>query len=199
MLALLAQANPRLNKAPAGGGGAGPMDDLFTGVMLVVLLVLCVVGLVIGILFLMTLSKALSRCAPENRTMEPGQVWLNLIPCFNIVWQFITVNRIAESLDNEFYARGSNSRDDYGKSLGIWSCVLRLLGFIPFVGPFLSLGGLVCGIIYWVKIAGYSKQLDSRGGYDDYDDDDYDRPRKKKKKKRVVEDDYDDDDDYDDR
>ncbi|MBX3255949.1 MAG: hypothetical protein KF862_17575 [Chitinophagaceae bacterium] len=24
--------------------------------------------------------------------MHPAQVWLNLIPVFNLVWQFITVN-----------------------------------------------------------------------------------------------------------
>ena len=68
------------------------------------------IGLAITILFLLTLSKALRRCAPENRTMEPGMVWLYLIPIFNLYWQFVTVNRVSESLKNEFYARGIDRR-----------------------------------------------------------------------------------------
>jgi hypothetical protein len=32
--------------------------------------------------------------------MEPGMVWLNLIPVLSLVWQFITVIRVAESLES---------------------------------------------------------------------------------------------------
>jgi hypothetical protein len=182
----------------AGGGNAAPFGDKeFLMVFIVVAVIFFVIALVIEIFFLLTLSRALSRCSPENRTMEPGMVWLNLVPCLNLVWQFITVNRIAESLSNEFYARRMDrSGEDYGKSLGTTACVLNLLGIIPYVGALFSLGGIVCGIIYWVKIAGYSRELAESGDSgDDYDrDDDYDdRPRKKKRR-----DDYDDyDDDYD--
>lgn len=150
------------------------------GVFLVVMLVVLAIALVIFILYLLTLQKALSRCSPRNRTMEPGQVWLNLVPFLNIVWQFITVTRIAESLSNEFRARGrGRGGDDYGKGVGITYCVMNLLGWIPFIGVVLSLIGLVCYIVHWVKIAGYSSQLASRASYDDeYDDDEDDRPRR---------------------
>jgi hypothetical protein len=59
------------------------------GIAAVLLLFICgilIVALVIGILFLLTLHRALDRCSPRNRTMEPGMVWLNLIPLFSMVW-----------------------------------------------------------------------------------------------------------------
>jgi hypothetical protein len=169
----------------------GPPDE-FMAIFLGVMCVALAVGLVIAIFFLLTLSKALTRCRPANRTMEPGQVWLNLIPLFNIVWQFITVARVAESLKNEFYDRGWDDRGDFGKGVGTTYCIMNLLGFVPFIGGIFSLIGLVCFIIYWVKVAGHSKELAGGGGGGDYDDDYDDRPKKRRKR-----DDYDDEDDYD--
>jgi hypothetical protein len=175
---------------PIGRGGG---DD---AVMMVLAIVFCgfaVVFLVLGILFLMTLSRALNRCHPDTRTMEPGMVWLNLIPCFNIVWQFITVIRVSESLDREFYERRLDRRgDDYGKNIGMASCILRLLGGIPYIGALFGLAGLVCGIIYWVKIAGYSRQLaEDDSAYQPEDrDEDEDRPRRKKQERDEYDDGY---------
>lgn len=165
----------------------GPPEELILTILLGFLCVVLVIALVVMIFFLRTLSTALSRCRPANRAMEPGQVWLNLIPIFSIVWQFITVIRVADSLRNEFYDRGWDDRQDFGRGMGMASCTLNLLGAIPYIGMLFGLGGLVCFVIYWVQIAGHSRTLfDDRGGDDD------DRPRKRRR------DDYDDyDDDYD--
>lgn len=192
MNAILAQAQAQVKQR--GNGPFDGKDGEILAVLLVVVGIMAIVGLIIQICYLLSLSKALGRCSQDNRTMEPGMVWLNLIPCFGTIWIFITVTRMSESLGNEFYARRMDERgNDYGKSLGITYNVLFLCGMIPYIGIIFSLAGLVCWIMYWVKIAGFSSQLASdRGGYDD--DDDYDRPRKKKRRKY----DYDDDDDYDD-
>ena len=164
MLALFAQAGINQNNGP-------PPEFLI--VVLVIVGGMLLVGLVIAVFFFLTLSKALTRCHPRNRTMEPGMVWLNFIPLFNIVWQFITVNRVAESLSNEFYERGwDRPGEDYGKSIGTTYCIMNVLGCIPYCGAIFAIIGLVCFIIYWVKIANYSGQLASR--YDDYDDRDHD-------------------------
>lgn len=167
------------------------MLPVFIGVMCVVL----AIAIAVGICALLTFSKALSRCKPRNRTMEPGMVWLNLVPCLNIVWQFLTVIRVSESLKNEFYDRGWDDRGDFGKGVGIAGLCLNIAGSlpIPIVQMVLGLASLVCLIMYWVKVAGYSKELAEggrRGGRDDYDDDNYDdRPRRRRGR---------DDDDYDD-
>lgn len=181
------------------GGGGGPDDELFTILLIVFVVVVLVIAIVIQVMYLLTLSRALRRCHPRNRTMEPGQVWLNLIPCFSIVWLFITVQRIAESLDNEFYDRRIRADGDFGKNLGVTYNVLNLMGAIPYIGAIFSMAGFVCWIIYWVKIAGYSRQLrmDDEDDYgrerDEGDDDDYDRRDRRGRRDR----DDDEDDDYD--
>jgi hypothetical protein len=159
----------RMLFAQYGGSTLGRSGDEQV-VMFAVFGVALVVGLIISIFYLMTMSKALSLCSPRNRTMEPGMVWLNLIPLLNFVWMFITVSRVSESLKNEFYDRRLPEDPDYGKGLGITFNVLNLLGVIPCIGPVFSLIGLICFIIYWVKIAGFNSKLQAAP-------DDRDRPR----------------------
>ena len=175
MMLNLLQRN--FNNAPAGGGA--PPDP--AAIMLVVAFygVALVVGITISIFFYLTLSRCLRQIKPRNRTMEPGQVWLNFIPLFGIVWLILTILKIAESLKNEYEDRGMRGDGDYGK----------LMGILFYASNF------VCGcvtpiflIIYWVKIAGYTKELKaddgsgsgrrSRDRDDDLTDDD-DRPRRR--------------------
>ena len=124
-----------------------------------IVLVIIAVGLIPGIFFILTLQKALNRCSPESRTTSPGSVWLLLIPLFNIVWQFILVSRISESLHNEFVKRNIEEEPTPGKAIGIAFCILNICGIIPIVGIIASACGLVCWIVYWVKIAGYSNKI----------------------------------------
>jgi hypothetical protein len=125
----------------------------------IILIVAGLLLLVPAILFLLSMKKALDRCSFESRTMSPNSVWLMLIPLFNIVFQFIMVSRVASSLDNEFRLRGISAEPNPGKSVGITYCILGLLGFIPIIGIFASLVGLVCFLVYWAKIAGFSSKL----------------------------------------
>jgi hypothetical protein len=139
------------------------------GILIVVLGVILVIGIVIQVFYLLTLSKTLQQVQPHNRRMEPGQVWLMFIPLFNVVWRFLMVNYIAESLRNEFNERNMNIPDEKpGTPLGTVYASLyagSLIGnFIPIIGPLIGLGGLVCWIIYWVKIAGYKTQLENTPG-----------------------------------
>ena len=118
-----------------------------------------VIGLIVAIFYLLTLQKALNRCAPENRAMAPGLVWLMLIPLFNLVWHFFVVLNIAKSFDAEFQKRGMSEPAMPGKTIGLVMCILACCCWIPFLNLLTDLGYLVCWIIYWVQIAGYSKKL----------------------------------------
>jgi uncharacterized membrane protein len=167
--------------------------------------ILCVVGIaffVVYIFFLITLQTALSRCRPRSRTMEPGMVWLMFVPLFNFVWQFLMVSKVGDSLKREFEDRDLDDRSDYGKTLGLWWAATGVIGVVvSWLGSIveianqgnggrgggglgtilsapLSIASLVLMIVYWVKIAGYSKQLkeddehgDERDRRDDRDDD----------------------------
>ena len=70
------------------------------GILTIVLIVFAIL-LVPFIFYLLTLQKALSRCSPGCRAMNPGMVWLMLIPLFHIVWQFFVVlNMPSRSMRN---------------------------------------------------------------------------------------------------
>lgn len=118
---------------------------------LVIVFIATAVLLVPMIFYLLTLQKALNRCSPESRAMQPGMVWLMLIPLFNVVWQFFVVINMAKSLGAEFQKRGIAEDPNPGQTLGLVMCVGNLV-CAPVVG-------LICWIIYWVKIAGYSARI----------------------------------------
>lgn len=109
-----------------------------------------------GIFFLLTLQKTLEAISNENRAMPPGNVWLMLIPLFNIVWQFIMVDKIAQSITAEcakLNIHQTDAKPTYNIGLA-WN-ICNILSFIPFVG----LAALVTFILYWVKVADYKKLI----------------------------------------
>jgi hypothetical protein len=146
-----------------------------------------ILGIVIAIFYLLTLQKALSRVAPWNRLMEPGLVWLSLIPIFNLIWSFFIATRIPDSLRNEFRQRDLDDGSDYGKGVGLANAIIGVLSFalnmvsrlsrqpVVMITAPLGLISLILFIIFWVRIAGYSKKLaglpyDYEGAREDRDD-----------------------------
>jgi hypothetical protein len=181
---------------PELAGMVGLIIAVACGALLVVL--------IIYIFYLLTLQKALSRCSPRNRLMEPGLVWLFLIPCFNIIWQFFIAVRVPGSLQNEFRDRNRDDGSDYGRGIAMTQAVIGIINIplsqgsnvlarqgaaevglgLSLISLVLSLISFILFIVFWVKIANYSAMLEmDEGDYrdrrlDDYrddDDDDYGR------------------------
>lgn len=136
-------------------------DGAVAGAIIMVALGVLVVFLIPLIFYLLTLQKALNRCSPENRAMAPGLVWVMLIPVFGFIWHFIMVLNVAKSLGAEFQKRGITEDPKPGQQLGIVMCVLSCCSIIPLLNMLSSPAFLICWIIYWVKIAGYSAKLAS--------------------------------------
>lgn len=159
-----------------------------------------VIGLlVIAIFFHITLMKAIQACSPRNQAMPPGLVWLNFVPLLNLVWQFVNVIQVGNSLQAEYRDRGLRSDDQsFGKTLGLSYIILGLVanginvvgnlvgkdidepgepGLLMGVGILvmvLALVQLILWIVYWVKIAGFTRELNSSSRRSRYDDG-YDR------------------------
>ena len=108
----------------------------------------CAIWLIVAIFFLLNLRDLLDRVSPQNQAMSPDQVWLNLIPLFNLVWIFITVSRVRESLQAEYRSRGWTPQGDFGYRLGLAAAILSVLSWGP-----LGLAGFICWIIYWVRMS----------------------------------------------
>ena len=107
------------------------------------------------IFFIILLQKALLAVSPYNRKMPPGNVWLLLIPLFNLVWFFVVVGNIAYSYRSEFLERNiplTEARPSFG--IGLAAAILQVC--CPFASPVF----LVCWIIYWVRVARLKDQLE---------------------------------------
>ncbi len=118
------------------------------------------IALLIKILYILNLYKTMEEISPQNRKMESGLVWLYLIPLFGLVWHFIIVNKIADSLKDEFAERGVMIEEEKpGYNVGLACSILFACSIIPLLGGLASIGALITWIIYWVKIAGYKNQL----------------------------------------
>jgi len=146
------------------------------GSHLLVALLELVLSLIVLISYLLTLERALNKCAPASRTMKPGKVWLMLIPVFGFVWHFVIVINMTKSLGNEFRRLGTpRTEANLGQNIGLAHCVCTLcLVSLPLLGSlfacpvFLILLGrlfaaiviLVLWIAYWNRIADSSRILD---------------------------------------
>lgn len=105
--------------------------------------------------------------------MKPGEVWLQIIPVFGLIWQFIVVNRISDSLRKELssplFSFEQNSDVQYDNSsprpthsIGVSYCVLICCSVIPIIGVLFALSGLICWIIYWVQLASYKTKVQQK-------------------------------------
>ena len=173
----------------------------FAYAFLALICAVLVVFLIVTILYLLTLQRALSRVSKRNRLMEPSQVFLCLIPIFNLYWSFKTVSAVSDSLQREFADLGADDGTDHAKKIGIIGLAIGIacnfgsnIG-VPAIQSIIGIGALAATqsifgigtlaslalwIVYWVKIAGYGKRLrqikdDDRGRDDDDRDDRDDR------------------------
>jgi len=129
--------------------------------LFMVVIISSVVSIVVRIFYLLTLSRTLELCHPQTRTMSPGEVWMVFIPLFGLVWHFIMVGRIADTLAVEFRNRRIPVEEDRpGYQTGLWALILMCCAIIPFLGILCVLTGFIFMIMYWVRIANYKKQLE---------------------------------------
>jgi hypothetical protein len=152
------------------------MPTYDTGYLQIIILLVFVV---IAVLFLLTQQNTLKAVKPENRLMQPGMVWLQLIPLFGMIWQFSVVSRIADSLAKERTSFQEDSilgladytaaeqvgeRPTYG--IGLAYCILEIINVVmawphllPTVQGLVALAMIICWIIYWVQLAAIKKKI----------------------------------------
>jgi len=135
------------------------MTRLFSmpgGAEWIIILFLLVIMLIPYVLFLLTLQNTLNAISYENRRMPPANVWLMFIPLFNIVWQFILVTSVADSIKAEcerLHIPVTEGRPTAGIGLA-WN-ICSVCFFVPFA----PLASLVLWIIYWVKVNEYKNLI----------------------------------------
>jgi hypothetical protein len=143
------------------------MFGLKMGELLVIALTFGV--LVVPVLFLRAWAKTL-RLATAHQEMSPGLVWLMLIPGFNLVWQFFLLRAATKGIKGRFTELGRHPGDG-GFGVGLAYQILALLylassAAMPTdVGRGMAgaswLGALVTWLIYWWRITGFNRQMES--------------------------------------
>lgn len=138
------------------------MGTLYQPTHLLILVLLAgLIGIVPVIFYILTLQKALHKCAPQSRTIDPGMCWLSIVPLVSMVWNFFLVLGVANTLSNEFALRGAPVQGEKpGQSIGMAMCICAVCSVIPILGVLASLASLALWIVYWVKIAEFSQKLD---------------------------------------
>ena len=134
-----------------------------------IILIVCLFLLGIAIAYLTTLSSTLKEVSPANRKMQPSEVWLLLIPLFNLIWIYFIVIRISESIDNEYRYR--NISDTSGThAIGITYAILNsLIAFIYLFYPvsagfyyILLFANFIFWISFWSSVSSCKSKLISK-------------------------------------
>jgi hypothetical protein len=113
-----------------------------------------------AIFFLLTLQNTLKAISSENRKMPSANVWLLCIPIFNFYWQFIVVDKIAQSISLEcekLQIPLKEARPTYNLGLG-WN-ICYILFLVPVIKLFVAIILTIIWIIYWVKLNQYRKLI----------------------------------------
>jgi len=121
------------------------------GVMLAVIAIAVLVGLAIAIFLLYLIYTCFQRIPPQHRKMESWQVWLLLIPCFNLVWNFFVYPRLAKSYQSYFAEQGRTEFGDCGEQIGLWYAICSVAACVPFVNYIAGPAALILFIIFLVK------------------------------------------------
>jgi len=142
---------------------AGPRSDEFAGFLglfvcfgFALIAMLCFWGLICWLIV-----TPLSSLPEEYRVVPTGHVWLLLIPCFNMIWNFFVYPRVAQSFQRYFGDSGiSHEYGDCGEQIGLWYCICVVSSVIPLLNYLTGPASLVLLIIYLVKIWGLKGEVD---------------------------------------
>lgn len=100
------------------------------------LIFLAVIG--IAIWFNINMMSAMNAISQQNRRMDGGLVWLNIIPIFNFVWPFIFNNALTASFKSEFQEKNISTNVNLTSGI-IYPIANILIVLFPYI---------VAGIIY---------------------------------------------------
>ena len=166
-LILFAQQPP--NKAPANPEEMWAFLAAWLGVVIGVVLCVVVIWLAVAAMFCLSMSNALIQVSESNRQMSPAMVWGFVVPGLHVIWYFLMVLWIPDSLKKEFEDRGMDDGSTYGKTIGLTSAIMMAVNFLLCCIPFINycswvigVAGLVLWIIFWVQVVGYAGKLASR-------------------------------------
>ena len=129
------------------------------GMVLMIAMVFFIVIFAIQIFVCWVTSSILGRVPPQFRKQEPGMVWLLLIPCVSIVWNFFVYPRVAQSLKGYFNSIGRTDVGDCGEGIGLGYSICAACALLPYFNILAGPAALVLLIIFLVKANGLKNEI----------------------------------------
>ncbi len=127
--------------------------------------------LVILFFFYRVLYRTFLLIKPENRKLPAYTVWLLFLPGFNIVWLFVVVGALTDSLAKELESRNYEVPRQPAFRPGMGYAVFTVLGLLPYLTTIKEERMWVIGLIgvvqlifmvqYWMKISWYKRVLEN--------------------------------------
>ncbi len=122
------------------------------GLFLAAFLIVLLANFAINIVICALLHTSVGRVPQQYRVIEPGLVWLLLIPLFQVIWNFFVHVRVSRSFQNYFQATGDTTVGDCGESIGRWYAICVACTFVPCANYIAGPAALVLLIIFLVKV-----------------------------------------------
>jgi hypothetical protein len=131
----------------------GMENVFFTAAFCGIPLFILAVYLALQLITIITLTRALSVLPERDLRITPAQAWLLLIPCFNLVWNFIVWLRAADSFQSYFQRMGRTDLGDFGRGIYLAHCILAVLTVAPYAGCVAVVADLVLWIMSLARIS----------------------------------------------
>lgn len=146
---------PTLAQGLNNGMGTNPNAVLVVALLFGVLFaVLAVMLFVIWLIY-----GAIRSVPPQYRFIQPWVVWLMIIPVVGQVVAFLVAIQVPQSFRYYFGATGRPQPGDYGFGVGLTWAICNIAIIIPVLGTLAFIAGLVCLILFLVKITSLKRAL----------------------------------------
>lgn len=139
---------------------SNPYDFIALGIGIIIFYLILIVGVfVLYALYTKTIIEMMAYVRPSNRLTGVGNIILNTIPVFNIVYGFIVYPKICDSVRQEYNELGLTPDGDFGKALAVTMQALSVTMIIPILNILSSIAILIIWIVLWVKFNNYNLEL----------------------------------------
>ena len=127
------------------------LPELLRPAHFIIFFYLFLFGFALNILVVFLLYTDFERIPRNFRKLESGLVWLLLIPCFNLVWNFFVFPKLSDSFKAYFDSVGDTTVGNCARDLGFGYSIVTAASAIPFVSCLTGPVSLVLVILFLVK------------------------------------------------
>ena len=137
-------------------------DFIHHGPWVLILIATCallVFWLVIALFVCWLLYGAFERIPARFRRLDPGLVWLLVVPCFGLIWNFVVFPSLARSFKAYFDSAGDSTVGDCGEQVGLFFAVAAVCMLVPCLDHIAFVAAMVLLVVYLVKVQELKRKI----------------------------------------